>query len=121
VALLLNQLKARARFRWPWNDRGGAGGDKRRKFRSQYEGEDVEFRYRVTVRTLDFSFARLVHVMAFRMVVMVWIQMGMDERSVDAVPMDVLKRRQDKGGCERQTAWERDNPPHQPNSSMGSA
>jgi hypothetical protein len=121
VALLLNQLKARARFRRLWNDRGGAGRDKRRKFGVQYEGKGVEFRHLVFIRTLDLPFARLVHMMVFRTVVMVWIQMGMDERSVDAIPMDVLKRRQNKGGCESQAALERDNPPHQQNSSMASA
>jgi hypothetical protein len=110
VAALFDELEADAGFRRGLNNRWRAGRDKRRKVRSQHEDEGVERSRLVLVRILDFTFARLVDMIVARMAVMMRVQMRVDQWRVIvmiAITVDVLKRRQDKGGRKRQTALER--------------
>jgi hypothetical protein len=107
VATLFDQLKAFAGFSGRRNDARSAGGNERRDVDSKYQSEGVERRRLVFVRALDFTLARLIHMMVIRMIVMMGIKMGMDDQRVNTVAMDMLKRRQNKGGCKRETAMQR--------------
>jgi hypothetical protein len=107
VTALLDQLEAGARFRRRRDYSRRAGGDEWGEVRSQDEGESVERRRLILVRTLDFAFARLVHMGVTRMIVMMRVQMSVDQWRVIvviAVTMDVLKRRQNERGHECETA-----------------
>jgi hypothetical protein len=106
VTALLDQLEAGARFRRRRDYSWRAGGDEWGEVRSEDEGESVERRRLVFVRTLYLAFARFVHMG----VMMMPVQMRVD----NSVTVDMLKRRQKKGGHECQTALERYSTPHQP-------
>jgi hypothetical protein len=107
VTALLDQLEAGARFRRGRDYSRRAGGDEWGEVRGQDEGESIERRRLVLVRTLDLPFTRFVHM---GVIVMMRIQMRVDNPAT----VDVLKRRQKKGGHECQTALERYRTPHQP-------
>jgi hypothetical protein len=112
VAAFFDKLEAGAGLRLGRDNSRRAGGDEWGEIGSQYESESVQRRCLVVVRTLDFAFARLVHM---GVVVMMRVQMRVDQASVvTGITMDVLKRRQNKGGRECQTALERYSTPHQP-------
>jgi hypothetical protein len=111
VAALFDQLKDLAGFRGRWDDAGSAGGNKLSEMGGQNESKGIERRCLLFVRSLDFALARLVYVMVVRGDVIVGVQMGVDKERVNAVAMDVLKRRQNIGGYKRDTAVERKNPP----------
>jgi hypothetical protein len=112
VPAFFDEFETRARSGRRLEQSRRAGRNKRRKVRNQCGGEGVQRRHLVIVRTLDLALARLVHMVVIRMVMMMRIQMGMDDRSVYTIAMDMLKRRQYKGGYKRDTAMQRENPPH---------
>jgi hypothetical protein len=87
---------------------------------SQNEGESIQ-RYRlVFIRTLNFPLTRNIHV-----IVMMRGKMGMNERRVVVMTltgpgaMNVLERRQNKGGHKCQTALDRESAPHQEQCTAG--
>jgi hypothetical protein len=88
----------------------------RGKIRSRNKSKRVQRQRLIFVRALYFPFARLVHMGMIRVIVMMRIQVRVDQRRMIvsiAVTMDVLKRRQNKGGYKSQTGGECENPPHQ--------
>jgi hypothetical protein len=110
VAALFDELEAGAGFRRGLDDRQRAGRDKWRKVGSQYKGEGVERDRPVFIGILDLAFARLVDMIVARMIVMMRVQMRVDQWRVIvmiAITVDVLKRRQDEAGREREAALER--------------
>jgi hypothetical protein len=114
VAALFDKLEAHTRFRWRLDNRRGSGRNKWRKIRRQDKSKSVERRHLVLVRTFDLAFARFVHM---RVIMMVPVQVRVDQRSVIvmiAITMDVLERRQNKGGHECQAAMDRECSSHQP-------
>jgi hypothetical protein len=113
VAALFDEREALASLRGRRNDIRSARRDKRSEISSQDESKSIERRCLVLVRTLDFALARLINMIMVCVGVIMGVQMGVDDQRVNAVAMDVLKRRQDIGGYKRDTAVERDNPPHQ--------
>jgi hypothetical protein len=103
MSALFDKLEARPRIRWWLEKRSRTGRNERREIYGQYKGESVQRWRLVFVRTLDLAFARFVQMGA---IVTVSVQVRVNEGGV-AITMDVLKRRQNKGGHECQTALER--------------
>ncbi len=117
MAALFDKIEAGARFGRGLDDRRRPGRNEGRKVRRQNEGKSVQRRNLILVGALDFAFARPVHMGVARMIVMMRVQMRVDEWSVIvmiAVSMDVLKRRQNEGGHECQTAMQSQSSSHQP-------
>jgi hypothetical protein len=116
VAALLDKLETSACFRRERDNRRRAGWNKGGKVRSRNKSKRIQRRRLIFVPAFYFPFARLVHMGMVRMVVVMRVQMRVDQRRMIvriAVTMDVLKRRQDKGGDKSQTAGECENLPHQ--------
>jgi hypothetical protein len=116
VSALFDKLEAGAGFCWRLDNRRRAGWDKGGKVRSRNESKCVQRRRLIFVRAFYFAFARLVHMGMVRVIVMMRVEMRMDQGRVVvgiAVPMNVLKRRQNKGAYKRDKAAERKDSPHQ--------
>jgi hypothetical protein len=108
MAALVDERETGSRLGRRFDDGGRAGRNKRRTEPGDYERESIERRRLVFLGTLDFPSAGDIHV-----IVMVRTEVRVDERRAGAVivrvvvPVNVLKRRQNEGGHECQTACER--------------
>jgi hypothetical protein len=113
VTTLFDKLEAGASFRRRLDHHRRSVRNDWRKVRRQDEGEGVQRGHLVFVCTLDLAFARFVHM---GVIVMMPVQVRVDQRGVIvmiAITVNVLERRQNKGGHKRQATIEREYSSHQ--------